>query len=662
MVLWRWKAPSFVIRRIQLQTGHRATLARVSLTHRLELEAYDVRIAGAPPFESRTLARADRVTVRLRGPGGILTPSEIVIDGLDVEYLGTDAGDNLRILSTLGKKADRSITRSDERWVPKIIVRSARLRGTIEVPHMPRIAFRVPQAEIERTSDGRATACLHHVVVDTDGWGSLRAVILTVQLDRGGLVLATGDKVAIEMPGGGPLLEDLVLHASHSASNSEFELRNGVDGAARTLATGHWKQQSADLAVDIDDISLRPLGAMVSRRALGFENARASLHVSVAIERPAWRADYSFAGRIRGFDILHPALDRIPWRNQDVSLRLNGRVDMPTKRVDVASGELKTLGATLALKGWIDVLGPPRGSFSLATPRRAPLSCVSLFLAEPTPVQEVLSGLDLEGKLGLNLSIAFDASAWEDLKLDLRLDPVCTVKREASVLANLLPALVNSSVSPPVSTKLPVGRSFADFVPLSLMPRHLPSAFLTSEDSKFFHHNGFDLDMIGHALAQDLESHAFGRGASTITQQLAKNLFLSNQRTVARKLEEAVLTWRLHKLLSKDRVLELYLNVIELGPGIRGVGQAARVYFGKDVPALTPLEAAHLAALAPNPHVLARRFREGQVDDGWRQRLYDLLGMMKRHGRLSPAELSAARTSKLHLRDLTQDGALRVTQ
>ena len=185
------------------------------------------------------------------------------------------------------------------------------------------------------------------------------------------------------------------------------------------------------------------------------------------------------------------------------------------------------------------------------------------------------------------------------------------------------------------------------------MPRHLTGAFLTSEDSKFFKHHGFDLEMIRHALAQDLENGSFQRGASTITQQLAKNLFLSHRRTLARKLEETVLTWRLQELLSKERVLELYLNVIELGPGIQGVKQAAREYFGKEVAALTPLESAHLAALTPNPHVLARRFRDGKVDEGWQQRLFDLLGMMKRHGRLSSADLAAARSSKLVLHELS---------
>jgi monofunctional biosynthetic peptidoglycan transglycosylase len=163
--------------------------------------------------------------------------------------------------------------------------------------------------------------------------------------------------------------------------------------------------------------------------------------------------------------------------------------------------------------------------------------------------------------------------------------------------------------------------------------------------------------MIRHALVQDLETRTFGRGASTITQQLAKNLFLSPHRTLARKLEETVLAWRLHNLLGKDRVLELYLNVIDLGPGIRGVRQAARVYFGKELRHLLPIESAYLAALAPNPHVLARRFRDGHVDDGWLQRLHDLLAMMRRSGRLTAEELAASHGTKPALRKLDKESA-----
>jgi hypothetical protein len=394
---------------------------------------------------------------------------------------------------------------------------------------------------------------------------------------------------------------------------------------------------------------------LAANRAVGVENAKASLHASITVDRIGMRADYAVEVRLHGMDLMHPAIDVAPWRNQAGAFDVHGHADLDLGRIEIDGGGLTALAVPLSLKGWLEVAQAPRGALVLFTPRQTPLSCATVLHGQPIPIKQALAGLELEGRLGLSLALGFDASAWESLTLDVAFDPMCLVRRESDALAGILPVLLRPARNEAPASKLPLGPSHPDFVPLAQMPQQLPSAFLTSEDAKFYHHHGFDLDMIRRAMAQDLENRSFDRGASTITQQLAKNLFLSHRRTLARKLEEAVLTWRLQKLLSKDRVLELYLNVIELGPGIRGVKQAARVYFGKDIAALTPLECAHLAALTPNPHVLARRFRDGQVDEGWQQRLYDLLGMMKRHGRLSPAELAAARTSRLVLRDLSQD-------
>lgn len=181
------------------------------------------------------------------------------------------------------------------------------------------------------------------------------------------------------------------------------------------------------------------------------------------------------------------------------------------------------------------------------------------------------------------------------------------------------------------------------------MPRHVVGAFLTAEDAAFRRHKGFDPEMIRRALAQDLAMGSFVKGASTLSQQLAKNLFLGPERTLGRKLAELVLTWRLEQVLSKDRILELYLNIVELGPGIRGVGRAAESYFGKPVSALTPLEAGHLASLLPNPVGYARRFRDGRVDESWMVKLLDLLSRMKRNGWLSESAFSAAQEARLGL-------------
>ena len=652
-LLWQWKAPAFVRRRLEQLTGHRVTIGGVSLTHRLEIVARDVRIAGAPPFESQTLARADRVIVHVRGPGGFWSPSEVVIDGLDIEYLGTAAGDNLRVASPPTKRETPASKNSGPSAIPKVIARNVRLRGSLAVPHAPRIEFRVPQAEFERKLDGTVQAALHHMVIDAEGWGSLRALALSGEYDRHRLILASGGDVAIEVPGGGTLIENLAIAGNLSGMKADVEIQSRGTPAKQVLLAGRWQPGTLEIAMDAHDVPLRALGAMAANRAIGLENAKASLHASITVDRA--RADFEFEGKVRGIDLLHPAIDLVPWRNQAGSLTLRGNADFASGRIDIVDGGLKALSAPLSFTGWVELLQAPRGSLVLSTLRHAPLSCGALLLGQPGPVKEALSGLEVDGKLGFKMAVEFDASAWENLSLDVQVEPLCSVRREANALASLLPVLLKPAASALAPTKLPLGSLHPDFIPLSQMPRYLPSAFLTSEDSKFFHHQGFDLDMIRHALAQDLENRSFDRGASTITQQLAKNLFLTHRRTLARKLEEAVLTWRLQKLLGKNRVLELYLNVIELGPGIRGVKQAARVYFGKDVAALTPLESAHLAALTPNPHVLARRFRDGQVDEGWQQRLYDLLGMMKRHGRLSSAELAAARTSKLVLRDLSQD-------
>ncbi len=139
------------------------------------------------------------------------------------------------------------------------------------------------------------------------------------------------------------------------------------------------------------------------------------------------------------------------------------------------------------------------------------------------------------------------------------------------------------------------------WVPLSRISRSLQRAVVISEDDKFWDHRGFDYDAIATAVEKNIRSKAFALGGSTITQQLAKNLFLSPSKNPVRKLKEAVLTWRLERTLSKRRILELYLNVAEWGNGIFGVEQASRYYFGKSARYLTVREAARLAAVLPCP-------------------------------------------------------------
>jgi monofunctional biosynthetic peptidoglycan transglycosylase len=139
------------------------------------------------------------------------------------------------------------------------------------------------------------------------------------------------------------------------------------------------------------------------------------------------------------------------------------------------------------------------------------------------------------------------------------------------------------------------------WLPYARISANLKRAVVAAEDAKFLDHQGFDWEAIQKAIEKNEREGRVVAGASTISQQLAKNLFLSGERTWARKGEEALITWMLENTLSKRRILELYLNFAEWGEGIFGAESAARHHFGVSAAALTPEQSAWLAAILPSP-------------------------------------------------------------
>jgi monofunctional biosynthetic peptidoglycan transglycosylase len=194
-------------------------------------------------------------------------------------------------------------------------------------------------------------------------------------------------------------------------------------------------------------------------------------------------------------------------------------------------------------------------------------------------------------------------------------------------------------------------------VPLSQIAPAMREAVLVSEDHRFYVHGGIDYQAIREALGYRRDDFTWSnprdraelrramgtawsrrgkiRGASTITQQLAKNLYLSPSRNPLRKVKEALTAWRLESALEKERILELYLNVVEFGPGIWGVEAASRAYFGKPARRLSDAEAALLAATLPSPLKANPGLRVGRIR--WRQNLI----LRRMHGEtivIPPAE------------------------
>jgi monofunctional biosynthetic peptidoglycan transglycosylase len=139
------------------------------------------------------------------------------------------------------------------------------------------------------------------------------------------------------------------------------------------------------------------------------------------------------------------------------------------------------------------------------------------------------------------------------------------------------------------------------WVPYEQISQSLKRAVIAAEDGKFPEHEGFDFDAMQKAYQKNLQKGRVVAGGSTISQQLAKNLFLSGEKTPWRKLQEAVITFMLEKIMSKRRILEIYLNVIEWGNGVFGAEAATRYYYGVSASSLSAEQAAHLAAMIPNP-------------------------------------------------------------
>src|SRR5437763_9214944 len=182
------------------------------------------------------------------------------------------------------------------------------------------------------------------------------------------------------------------------------------------------------------------------------------------------------------------------------------------------------------------------------------------------------------------------------------------------------------------------GRRNQHWVPLDRISIWLIRSVVNSEDARFFEHDGIDEKQTRIALTTALEDGRLGRGASTITQQLAKNLWLGEERTLWRKLREMFLARRLEKL-GKGRILELYLNVAEWGDGIYGADAAARVWFNKPASELLPEESAVLAAMLPAP----RKRNPLRPSPILRQRAHEILALYSLYRELTPEELDQAR-------------------
>ena len=280
----------------------------------------------------------------------------------------------------------------------------------------------------------------------------------------------------------------------------------------------------------------------------------------------------------------------------------------------------------LAFQPYLKLTARPSTQLLLAVPETR-FAADALFASLPGGLFTRLAGMRTSGELAFHLGFAIDLARPEGVVLDVGLEKRgFRIERFGDVdfRAANGPFLYTAYEKERAQRTFLVGPENPDFRALDQIPDRLKSAVMISEDGAFFAHRGFLLEPFKDSIAANLRAGRFVRGASTISMQLVKNLYLSRQKTIARKLEEMLITWLIeeNRLMSKERMLEVYLNIIEWGPLVYGAQEAAQYYFAKEVADLTLAEAVYLACIIPRPKRFMHFFDGEQRLRPWVQAYY----------------------------------------
>jgi hypothetical protein len=354
-----------------------------------------------------------------------------------------------------------------------------------------------------------------------------------------------------------------------------------------------------------------------------------------------WNLEGTIVADGLGFDWWRVA--PTPVEDLAFTTSITAAYDLIDQRLSVTLPDLKVgrakVDAQLVIK---QVNSVPIIGFRLQAPKQP---CRHIFGAIPPAMIPRLKGLRVAGDIEYKLKLDLDTADPYSLKLDIKSDlESCTVlslgnKIDMGMLRD--PQFIHRPFVEGEDLDVAVGPGTLDWMPYYMIPNYVSMAAVATEDLDFFEHTGFKVSLIRRAMKLNLDKERYVYGGSTISQQLVNNLFLSREKNLSRKLEEAILTWQMEREVSKVRILELYLNCIEYGPGVYGITQGARHYFGKRVNALTPLEGAFLMGLKPCPSCGERQWRRKGVNKRWQSKLEFIMNRLFKRGWIREEELKA---------------------
>jgi Transglycosylase len=459
-------------------------------------------------------------------------------------------------------------------------------------------------------------------------------------------------KVQLEVTHGASLL-------NFGPAPLSFERRAGVASASFLPPAekgGKRLTLQARLPLEAGPIELNLEGGPISLSTLGVHEGdfgllgvnRSELTLSTHVElSPEGTLDIAARGRLDRLSLEQAALAPEPLR--DVNLTWGGqiRLDLGKRRFAIEDGSLGVEEVRVTVAGSIEASeSDVRVRLNVEIPKT---SCQDLLSAAPAALLPQLQGLRLGGTFALHSRVALDTSDLAKTEVEWDFDNRCKVLETPEDIdpKRFHEPFQHYVVEPDGrATEFTTGPTTEQWVALNEITPNMETGLIVCEDSRFFKHNGFDNKAIRDSILSNLKKGHFVRGASTLSMQLAKNLYLGREKTLSRKLQEAAFTLLLEERLSKEDILELYLNVVEFGPGIYGIRNAAMHYFNSHPGELSLAQAMFLASILPNPK--ANHFQaDGALKPAWTKHLQYLMRVARKINRIGDDELEAGTNEHL---------------
>ncbi len=430
--------------------------------------------------------------------------------------------------------------------------------------------------------------------------------------------------MAIERPG-----DSLVLDMAGEVDQGPFSIHVMVD--------------AREVEVEADTPYMpagRVAGMLPVPDLLKLEDARIMAHGTAVLDRLA--STIVFDGTLGG-DGLTIDSDRLALEPlTSVHFRFDGHigVDGEDRSLSMSAADLNVTGIPIRIED-ARIVRMEKGYVIKMTGNLPRTRCQELFSALPFGMRGSLPGFMFDGELGATFELDMDWNQPDDAVMDVVVDNQCQVVTGGDLKLAKFGHTFTHHVEDKVGEHdFIMGPGSENWVDLEEIAPHMPHALVTCEDGAFYKHKGISASAIKRAVKKNIEKGYFAYGASTITMQLVKNLFLTRDKTISRKLQEMIITWWIENSLEKDRIMELYLNVVEYGPALYGIKNASWHFFAKHPIDLDLLECAFLAKMLPNPVARYRYYEKGRsgLDPEWMAVLARVVGKMLDRGYITKDE------------------------